>query len=531
MTFVRPFLPFLLAVALAAAAAPGLSALQGSLHAMQARHGLTETAPLENAPPAVAFTTVALGGFRGLAADVLWLRSSQLQDEGQYFEMFQLASWIVKLQPRFTGATAYLAWNMAYNISVTFNTDEDRWRWVQRGLSLLRDEGLVYNPGDPLLYKELAWMYYNKIGQELDDSHRYYKSQLARQISTILGDPPVSWETLAAAPATPDALRAALAPDAALWGRLAAAKLGLDALEREFRRGGGVLPESLREPALPAAELGVLLPYLRRHWLQEECRLDAAYILRLNQKYGPLDWRLPQAHAIYWASRGVDAAPGNKSLDCDRCIHQSLAAAFLGGRAIYLRDVGVMEITPNIGLLPAANQTYIDEIAKYPGNSSITTGHRYFLIDAVVTLYAFGDRKTAAQYLKLARDRYAAEDRQLRRPLDEFVLLVLGNDMKEARYEQAVGTIQGYLRNSCRALAFGDGDRAAGFETIASKLWVYYQETIQPSAQKRRTLPPLATIKQNAVREAIESFPPGVADRLRTALGAPATEKTARAPE
>ena len=65
---------------------------------------------IEGAPPMVAFTTVALGGFRGLIADFLWLRAISLQDQGKYFEMVQLASWIMKLQPKSTATAAYLAW-------------------------------------------------------------------------------------------------------------------------------------------------------------------------------------------------------------------------------------------------------------------------------------------------------------------------------------------------------------------------------------------------------------------------------------
>ena len=37
---------------------------------------------VEGAPPLVAFTTVALGGFRGIIADFLWFRAMALQDEG-----------------------------------------------------------------------------------------------------------------------------------------------------------------------------------------------------------------------------------------------------------------------------------------------------------------------------------------------------------------------------------------------------------------------------------------------------------------
>ena len=126
---------------------------------------LTDTTVLKNAPPVVAFVSVALGGFRGLLADILFLRLQAMQEAENYFEMVQLSDCVVKLQPRMTGATAFLAWNMSYNISVTFTDCDDRWRWVQRGIELIRDDALVYNPGDPELYRELGWMYQHKLGQ------------------------------------------------------------------------------------------------------------------------------------------------------------------------------------------------------------------------------------------------------------------------------------------------------------------------------------------------------------------------------
>ena len=131
---------------------------------------LTRAAPLENAPPMLAFTTVALGSFRGLIANALWIRAQELQLDDKFFEMVQLADWITKLQPHMAQVWVMQAWNMSYNISVKFSAPEDRWRWVQRGIQLLRDEGLKYNPGEPLIYRELAWHFQHKIGQALDDA-------------------------------------------------------------------------------------------------------------------------------------------------------------------------------------------------------------------------------------------------------------------------------------------------------------------------------------------------------------------------
>ena len=149
-----------------------------SAHAL----GLTRVAPLENAPPVLAFTTVALGGFRGLIANALWIRANELAGGRTSFSRW--CNWPTgSPSSSRTSSQVWLvqAWNMAYNISVKFKRPaSDRWRWVQRGIELLRDEGLRYNPNEPLLYRELAWFFQHKMGQNLDDAHLIYKYEWAK---------------------------------------------------------------------------------------------------------------------------------------------------------------------------------------------------------------------------------------------------------------------------------------------------------------------------------------------------------------
>ena len=90
-------------------------------------------------PPEVAVGQVALGGFRGLAVDILWARATRLQEEGRYFEQMQLANWITRLQPGFTQVWVYQAWNLSYNLAAAAETPREKWMWVRAGLTLLRD--------------------------------------------------------------------------------------------------------------------------------------------------------------------------------------------------------------------------------------------------------------------------------------------------------------------------------------------------------------------------------------------------------
>ncbi len=141
---------------------------------------------LRQAAPLVAFTTVALGGFRGILADILWLRIASFQDEGRYFEIIQLADWITRLEPTFTEVWSFHAWNMAYNIGFLFDDPVDRWRWVEHALHMLRDNGLQANPDAPRMYWEVGWLYFNKIGGFADPAAGYYQVRLYQSMESVL---------------------------------------------------------------------------------------------------------------------------------------------------------------------------------------------------------------------------------------------------------------------------------------------------------------------------------------------------------
>ncbi|MBR6460723.1 MAG: hypothetical protein IKS95_02715, partial [Verrucomicrobia bacterium] len=98
-------------VAIVIAALSTCHFLQKTINRERSEMGLTRLAVLDNAPPMLAFTTVALGGFRGLIVNVLWTRMTDLGDQDRYFETIQLADWITKLEPTFAAVWDWQAWN------------------------------------------------------------------------------------------------------------------------------------------------------------------------------------------------------------------------------------------------------------------------------------------------------------------------------------------------------------------------------------------------------------------------------------
>ncbi|HEV2455921.1 MAG TPA: hypothetical protein VGY98_16775, partial [Verrucomicrobiae bacterium] len=226
--------------------------VQKSLNRDRDALGLTISQPLQDAPPVLAMTTQALGGFRGLISNFLWMRANDLQLNDQYFEAAQLADWITDLEPHFTQVWIYQAWNMAYNISVKFKDFGDRWRWVQNGIELLRDRGLRYNPDDLLIYRELAWFYQHKMGAILDDANGYYKTQWAQEMTPFFGPNGTNFDAL-------------------------------------------INPRTSQDRT-------------NLYILKTKYKIDPAFAQKVNTEWGPLDWRLPEAHAIYWGALGLEKA-------------------------------------------------------------------------------------------------------------------------------------------------------------------------------------------------------------------------------
>jgi len=98
------------------------------------------------------------------------------------------------------------------------------------------------------------------------------------------------------------------------------------------------LAAQLREG--PAGE--EIVRFLRRKLMTETYRLDPKAMAEIETKYGPVDWRMPQAHALYWAYLGLPHAEAFEALRLKRSIFQSQAIAFRKGSAFLDVDGNVV---------------------------------------------------------------------------------------------------------------------------------------------------------------------------------------------
>lgn len=465
---------------------------------------ISQAEPLENAPPLVAFTTVALGGFRGILADILWVRASDLQEKGKYFELVQLADWITKLEPRYAQVWSYHGWNMAYNVSVLFNAPEDRWRWVRHGIELLRDEGLSYNPGDPDVMWQIGWIFQHKIGMDLDDANKFYKESWAREMIQLFDGATPDYAMLAAAPKTaaeflalPGAKELVQKIEATGFDPYSVSLLGTNIPPAV----GSILD---KDPATPRLKL-----FIRRHGMAEVYKLDPEAMKAVDADFGPLDWRMPQSHAIYWGWRSRQVAKGNDAMKATRMIFQSLAQAFRQGRLFISPTTGQFMPTPNLELVPRVRKAYEDALVAHPNDETVTTAHKNFLREAAEVLYTFHHVKQAQDIFDDLKKRYP--DGETARDLDYFVFAKLNEDTKEglkaATGDEAQRLVESHFYQAIMWQLFGDQDRAAGFDARGAAYYKAFRDShTDPEWWGRVGIPDPADLRKIARDRAEKDF-------------------------
>jgi hypothetical protein len=440
---------------------------------------------------------VALGGFRGLISNFLWIRANDLQQDDKIFEAAQLANWITELEPTYPSVWIFQAWNMAYNISVKFKDFPDRWRWVENGIELLRDDGLRYNPNSVDIYRELAWFFQHKMGANLDDANMYYKREWAKEMEPFFGS-------------------------------------------------NGTNFDLLLNPPDAEAKTNVFI-------FREKYKMDPEFAKTVDGEYGPFDWRLPEAHAIYWGARGLEAAknnPGKVKADdlikLRRVIYQSMLQAFHHGRIIPDPFTKSYSLGPNLDLVPQVNKAYLDLYAQETDPNQkevILRAHRNFLRDAVYFLYENNRMAEANKWFKYLGEKYPNKPIIENQPdslpknltLDEYAVAVVQIDIGETSQERVTSAVQGLLTRAYYNLAIGQDDRYENFKRLAIRVYENYTaKTSKFRGKDRIPLPPFEDLNRtvlNLLLDPQRGMPYAARAVLRTQLGLPAeTAQPAPAP-
>ncbi|AQQ08736.1 hypothetical protein L21SP3_00526 [Sedimentisphaera cyanobacteriorum] len=500
---------------------------------------LVANKPLENAPPALAFATVAMGAFRGLVVDILWMRADSLKEEGKFFDAKQLAEWITVLQPRFSAVWDFQSWNMAYNISVAMppSQPEERWKWVRNGYELLRDKGIPRNPNSIILYRSLAWIFQHKISGVTDDVHKYYKIQLALSMRPLIS--PLTnehFEKLSNAPETLSQLTESDESAAELVSKMrefAPDVFSEELTDLEFAgvffalldSAGEGYPDQLVEfvrAEIESQRFEKLRNFCQACKLRQEWKFDIDLMKKVNKRYGPVDlktgdrlplnWEHPDAHAIFWAEKGLETAgrEGDYSTDelnTDRIVFHSLKNLYRMGKYVIYNvplklprsdtdkqrgnldkpqdepeyKVGkTLYMLPDLRMFDAYNQAHLDRIEKYrefeeANLRPLKNGHRNILNDAIFTLYMAGHRKKAAEAFKQLKELYPRDENDM--ALKQFCRNRMEEELDGLTITDAREMVTMMLKESYFRFAVGDDDMSSAREKMARSVADYYKRT------------------------------------------------------
>ena len=515
-------------------------------------------APLENAPPSLAFATVAMGAFRGLVVDVLWMRADQLKEQGQFFDAKQLAEWITTLQPRFASVWEFQAWNMAYNISVAIpaTQPDQRWRWVKNGYELLRDQGIPLNPKSIALYHELARIFQHKIGGVTDDAHKYYKIQLAMAMEPLLGpadnqyfdsltEAPSDWQQIIKDPNVSRFITALKSADKTFSNDDEAVNnyLSLRQNAGRFTPSAAVVIDDFRG----TETLRKFDVFARAYQLRKVWKLDPVLMRQINKTYGPidwtdpnsrlpLDWRHPDSHAIYWAVKGLQTAAKDKSREIDisetntdRIVFHSLQNLFRNGK-IFIYDVPVeapsenysqppqtqmfkdIFLRPDLRMFEPYNKAMLAVMGKYKNPQdkmiyeSLQNSHRNMLKNAIFSFYQAGHKQQAQKIYDELRQLYPLNEFEV--SLVEFARKRFLEELDSIGIDDAKEQVLLLLREGYLLYAIRDDDEAFGREKMAQEVYDYYRSKY--SDENRIDLPEFKLLRYLSLIDFLndQQYPP-----------------------
>ncbi|MDG2022538.1 MAG: hypothetical protein P8J59_11365 [Phycisphaerales bacterium] len=432
---------------------------------------------IEGAPPIVALGT-AIGALRGLIVDYLWIKVNMMKENGQFYEVMSDADLITKLQPRFAEVWGFHGHNMAYNVSVLTNTPEERWDWVKAGINLVRNEGLRYNPNDVVLHKELAFWFAHKMDGVSDDGHLHYKREHAKEWHYLLGKPPFEAEDRAAwmkeiadAPESIEEADLLVPGTQALVDELAEAldktgttfRLDLDqefmlnigkwnavkgspyakilGLDATFAKNDPVYATFDRILGDPARkdQARTFVNFLRKKVLRESYNMDPEIMYEYIRDLGPIDWRHPQAHALYWAKLGSER--GSKRFEDQEEMYKVMNNDRIWLQAMQaLARSGLLNVDPFSGDNPGRlnDSRWIKSIDRYfrevygkhfnsrgGGGDTFANFHENFMKQAVRELWRAGEYEDAEEIYAYLNQLYGeggvVPNIMYKSPIDIFV--------------------------------------------------------------------------------------------------------------
>lgn len=291
-----------------------------------------------------------------------------------------------------------------------------------------------------------------------------------------------------------------------------------------------------QNPDADIVDLVPMLNLLRALALVGEYHMDPAYMLACMDRFGPIDWRHPAGHAVYWTALGTSRAEKwtqNKDrvdfINANRATIHSLQHLSHNGTITYrptvpgLGELGQESINhaPDTRMIPAYNTAWQDTMDKLEAGdfgdnantSTYSTGHENFLQAAVYLYYFKGRMDLASKYFEKCKALYDRPDNMQSPAMADGDYNLSISDFARVRLEddlgfQGVAMIDFWIRQAwSRGLAERDPSVMARYLGAAKETYDSFLEDRQNtrksdlSAQARQGLPPFEDLVLQAFLE------------------------------
>jgi hypothetical protein len=266
--------------------------------------------------------------------------------------------------------------------------------------------------------------------------------------------------------------------------------------------------------------------------------MDPEWMKEVDDKYGPLEWHLPESHAIYWAYLALEKTDKKKLkkddlITCRRVIFQSLQLAFRRGRLVYPdKSKDEFIYAPNLDIVPQANSAYLEMIGLEQQDflkKNIANAHKNFLKWAVYYLYLYG-RTAQADYWWKQMHQFYPDATPPGQDMRAFALERAKETVGETGHDDAKAMIEGLLTQGFYYLATEDDPQASdNLFNFAASLRARFQAELGPKSLPRVHLPELGQMKQEVLNRLL-AMDPTLAALLRSKLGLPAGTEAISSP-
>lgn len=263
--------------------------------------------------------------------------------------------------------------------------------------------------------------------------------------------------------------------------------------------------------------------------------MDPDFMKQVNERYGPLEWRLPEAHAIYWAALGLRDAEQNPGkikpddlITLRRVVYQSMQLSFQRGHMIANPFLKMFELGPNLDIIPKVSAAYEQAAEEDKNNHDhILKAHRNFLKDAVYFLYVQHRLKDAAYWYDYLGKKYPTatlldfQTNSFARNLtvSEYAVDRVQEDVSETMSRDRVkAVLEGLLVNAYNSLAIGEDDSAAGYEELARQVLATYESKTK-SRKEALGIAPFEEVKRDVLNRMLDPEN-GVPQEMRSVLRA-----------